>query len=220
MDAAAAARHAGLHHRLCLHGRPRLRRTRPERASRALRLGPGGLLVPGHPQPAGGEPDADPRALPLRLHPRPRRLPRPVDLRAGSRPHARCQSLGGLPARRPAHGAARHRGGRGAGADGGARRFRHGAVFRRHHLHHDDLPDLVRARRPRRGEPARDRASRLRAPAGGDGVPRPARAALRRRGRGGTGRWRRCSSQRRRRRRLSPPAPCPSCSASSCRSSR
>ena len=79
----------------------------------------------------GAVADADARLLSLCLPAGARRLPRPVGLRDRSQPHARAHAVAELPARVPAAGAAGDHRRRGAGADGDARRFRHGAVFRR-----------------------------------------------------------------------------------------
>ena len=65
-------------------------------------------------------------------------------------------SLGsGFLAAGAADGAAGDRRRGGAGLDGDAGGFRHGAAFRRPHLHHGHLRGLVRPRRPRRRQPAR-----------------------------------------------------------------
>ena len=70
-------------------------------------------------------------------------------------PHPRPFAAALLPPPRPADGPAGDRRRRRAGADGDAGGFRHGAAFRRPHLHHRHLRGLVRPGRPRRRQPAR-----------------------------------------------------------------
>ena len=79
-----------------------------------------------------------------------------------SRARARLRAVGDVPARRAAARAARHRRRRRARADGDARGFRHGRVFRRADVHHRDLPRVVLARRSCRRGTARSGAARFR----------------------------------------------------------
>ena len=73
---APAHGHARLHHRLYLHGAPRLRRSRADGAACRHRLGLWGLLVPPDQVPARGGGDAGPGPLPLCVPAGPRGLSR------------------------------------------------------------------------------------------------------------------------------------------------
>ena len=163
MGAAAAARRPGLHHRLHLHRSPGVRRAGARPAARGDRLDPRRLLVPADPLARRRDRGHEPRALPLRLSARARRVPRAVHLHARRQPDAWPRAMGQLLRDRGAAGPAGDRRRRRARADGDPRRLRHRAVLRRRHLHDRHLSHLVRARRADCGRAARRRADAVRA---------------------------------------------------------
>ncbi len=177
VGAAAAVRRADLHHRLHLYRSFAVRWAGPDHIARGHGLGAGGLLVPCDPLARRRDHGHDAGALPLCLPARARRLPRAVHLHARRQPDAGARALEQLPRGRGAARPAGDRRRRGAGADGGAGRFRHGPVLRRQHLHDRHLSHLVRARRagrrgPARGRPDAGRAARARQPSAGRGAAR------------------------------------------------
>ena len=113
---APAARGAELCARLRHHGSARVRGHPAARPARRLRLGVRRrLLVSRDPLRRRRDARALARALPLRLPARPCRLRGAVLLSLRGEPHPRTGAAAELSAHRGAHGASRHRGGRGAG---------------------------------------------------------------------------------------------------------
>ncbi len=158
-----AAGDAGLRERLRLQRPAAIRRPGADQPAQPVRLAARRLLVSRFPVAAGRGGAVHCQLLPLRLHAGARRLPRPVGLRAGGRPHARARPLVALLAHRAAAGAADDRRRRRAGADGNPGRFRRRELARRADLHHRDLPHLVRHGRCHHRSPAGRRAADLRA---------------------------------------------------------
>ena len=110
-------------------------------------MGTRGLLVPADPLPRRGDRHARAGPLPLRVPAGARVVPGTLGLGARSEPHAWLQRAAELLPPRAAVGAPGDRHRRLARADGDPGRLRHGSVFRREHLHHRDLPHLLRLRR-------------------------------------------------------------------------
>ena len=171
MGALAAARCAGVCHRLRLYRLAGICRAIADGVARSLRLAVHArLLVSQYPNHRRRCRDDDAGLLPICLSAHPRRLRQPVGLPAGGQPRSGPRRLGQFLHRRPADGAPGDRRRPVAGADGDAGRFRHGAVFRGRHLHHRHLPGLAGRQRAGGGadggdsDPAGPRSDLDRAP--------------------------------------------------------
>ena len=144
---AAAPGLPGLHHRLHLYRASRLSRSGTNLHPRRYRVGTRGLLVPADPLSRRRHRHARAGPLPVRVPAGTRGLSRTLGRNARGEPNAGLQRAAELlPPRHPV-GAPGDRHRRFAGADGDPRRLRNGSVFRREHLHHRNLPHLLRLRR-------------------------------------------------------------------------
>ena len=134
MGAADPAGNADLHHRLHLCRRVRVFRTGSDRVARPVRLDQRqGLLVSRDPLSLRRHIRHVLRALPLCLPDFAGELPEAVGVPPGGQPDARAHGGGNVLLRRPAPGAAGHRGRRLAGHDGMPERHRSGRILRRQH---------------------------------------------------------------------------------------
>jgi hypothetical protein len=177
MGAAPAAGDADLRHRLYLCRPAGICWPNSERDPRTDRLGPRRLLVSRCRHGVGRRRALHLRALSLCLPRGARGVPGPVPGLARRQPHSRSWAAQHFSARRPAARPAGDRGRRRTRPAGDAGRLRHRAILRRPHLHHGDLPGVVRhGRRRRRSADRHDPAAdcrRLAAPGASQPRSRP-----------------------------------------------
>lgn len=151
LGADVAVRDPGLRPGVRLRRPAGFRRTGAEPAARVVRQRPAVAARTLHRR---GDPGPGAGVLSLCLPARAQRLHRPGQGPDGSRAGPRPVALAGVPAGRPADGAAGDRRRPGAGGDGNPGRLRRGIGVQLRYLHHRYLQDLVRLLQPLQRRPA------------------------------------------------------------------